>query len=136
MYDTRLAAYFGELVEGGFVIDKSAALAERPSLAVTQPMCKGSLPVGTRDEFQGAENSFVAHALANGGPEVHGSFSTLAKLAIAAPKCGMFDDVAPDVFADWWRAHGARVGIRQGEYIVWDNGDHEAIRPFESRYAN
>jgi len=58
----------------------------------------------------------------------------LARLALAAPECGAFEDVAPDLFADWRRAHGARVGRRFGAVIVWDDGAEEAIRPFARRY--
>ena len=130
-YDRRLAPYYGELVEGGYVLDKRAALEARPGLAVLSPMCKGSLAAGQRDPFCGAEGSIVAQAIAS---EPENPACGLARLALAAPECGAFDDVAPDVFADWWRAHGARVGRRFGGVIVWDDGMTEAIRPFARRY--
>jgi hypothetical protein len=38
-YDRRLAAYLGELVEGGYVLDQRAALRARPGLAVLSPLC-------------------------------------------------------------------------------------------------
>src|SRR5262249_30236498 len=53
---------------------------------------------------------------------------------LAEPHCGAFDEVAPDVFAAWWRAHGASVGRRFGEVIVWDDGTTEGIRPFARRF--
>jgi hypothetical protein len=74
-----------------------------------------------------AVDSIVAQAVA-GEPE--NPACGLARLALAAPECGDFDDVEPDLFAVWWRAHGARVGRRFGAAIVWDDGETEAIRPF------
>src|SRR5205823_1607301 len=122
--------YLGELVEGGYVLDKRAALEKRPGLAVLSPMCRGDLAAGQRDPFGGAEGSLVARAIAS-DPE--NPASGLARLALAAPHCGAFDDVAPDIFAAWWRAHGARVGRRLGEEIVWEDGATEAVRPFARR---
>jgi hypothetical protein len=130
-YDRRLAPYYGELVEGGYVLDKRAALEARPGLAVLSPMCKGNLAAGQRDPFGGAEGSIVAQAIAS---EPENPACVLARLALAAPECGAFDDVAPDLFVDWWRAHGARVGRRFGAVIVWDDGLTETIRPFARRY--
>jgi hypothetical protein len=94
-------------------------------------MCRGNLAAGERDPFRGAEGSLVAQAIAS---DRENPASGLARLALAAPDCGAFDEVAPDVFAAWWRAHGARVGRRRGEVIVWDNGTEEAIRPFARRF--
>lgn len=132
MYDKRISAYYGDVVEGGFVIVKTAILDARPSLAFSSPMCQGNLPLGTRDEFQGAAGSIVAHAIASDGEN---PARGLAAMMIANPKCGAFDFVAPDVYAAWWREAGAKVGVRRGDRIEWDNGDSEAIRPVESRWA-
>src|SRR5262249_24835124 len=92
---------------------------------------RGDLPAGTRDAFRGAEGSLVAQAIAAdpGNPA-----SGLARLAVAAPRCGAFDEVAPDVYAAWWRAHRARVGPRRGDLIAWEDGTEEAIRPFARRF--
>jgi hypothetical protein len=73
----------------------------------------------------------VAQAIAS---EAENPACGLARLALAAPECGAFYDVAADLFANWWRAHGARVGRRFGVVIVWGDGATEAIRPFARRY--
>src|SRR5206468_2612074 len=112
-----------EPVEGGYVLDKRAALEARPGLAVLSPMCKSNLAAGERDPFRGVESSIVARSIAS---EPENPACDLARLALAAPECGAFDDVAPDVFTDWWRTHGARVGRRFGEVIVWEDGTQEA----------
>jgi hypothetical protein len=94
-------------------------------------MCQGNLAAGRREAFGGAEGSIVAQAIAS-DPE--NPACGLARLALAAPDCGAFDDVAADLFADWCRVHGARVGWRRGGVIVWDDGATEAIRPFARRF--
>src|SRR5262249_55869862 len=111
LYDRRLPCYYGELVEGGWVIDKAAVLDPLPGLTVMAARCRGKLVSGRREAFRGAQDSFVAHALA---AQPENGFGGLARLMLAAPDCGAFDDVSPDVFAAWWRQQGARIGQRQG----------------------
>jgi hypothetical protein len=130
IYDRRLSAYFGELVEGGFVIDKAAVLDAKPGLAVMAPLCRGDLPAGRRNVFRERVDPAMAAALSQ--PE---SFGGVALLMAAAPDCGAFDDVSPDVFAAWWAAHGARIGVRRGDRIEWADGTSEAIRPAAERWA-
>jgi hypothetical protein len=130
-YDTRLRPYYGELVEGGYVIDKSAVLDAKPGLVVLSPLCRGSLPPGTRDVFPGANGSIVAQAIAN---ELDNPAAPLARLMLAVPDCGAFDDVAPNVYAAWWAKQGARIGQRQGNKIVWNDGTEGVIPPFAQRY--
>ncbi len=131
-YDRRIAAYFGELVEGGFVIVKTAVLDERPGLAVASPMVRGNLPSGARNPFRAPTDSIIARSMM---ADQNNPARGLAALMMAAPACGAFDDVAPDVYAAWWAEHGARVGVREGDTIVWTDGEREPIRPFASRYV-
>lgn len=132
-YDRRLRPYYGELIEGGYVIDYREVLDERPMLAVRAPMVSGKLPLGAVDRLDAnaARGSLVLRAIA-GEPE--NPASGLATLMIAAPDCGAFDSVAPDVYAAWWRPHGARIGQRRGDRIEWEDGTTEDIRPFDRRY--
>jgi hypothetical protein len=130
-YDRRLRAYLGELVEGGWVIIKTQPLGSNPLLAVMAPLCRGSLAPGMRDVFQGVEGSIVAQAIA---ADTDNPAAPLARLMLAAPQLGIFDQVAPDLYAAWWLSHGARVGQRRGDKIVWADGTEEAIPPFDSRY--
>lgn len=83
------------------------------------------------DACPNAAESLVGQAIA-ACPD--NSASGLAQLMMAAPDCGSFDEVAPDVFAAWWRAHGARIGQRCGDSIVWEDGTREEIRPAQYRY--
>ncbi len=129
MYDRRLSAYYGELVQGGYVIDKAQVLDANPGLAVLAPLCRGGLPAGTRNVFRDRVDPVMGAALSD--PE---SFGGVAALMIAAPECGAFDDVSPDVFAAWWGSRGARVGVRHGDRIEWADGTAEAIRPAAQRW--
>jgi hypothetical protein len=126
-YDTRLALYYKDLREGGYVIDKSVPLGKNPGLAVKSPMCKGCLNPGIVDRMPDPSESIVAQAIAReaGNPASH-----LAKLALATAgsQFGGFDFVAPDLYAAWWLAHGARVGVRVGGTIVWNDGTSEEIQ--------
>lgn len=129
IYDTRLSPYFGELVEGGYVIDKAEVLDRKPGLAISSPMCRGNLAAGTREVCTVKADPVMVGALSQAE-----AFGGLALLLAAAPSCGAFDDVAPDVFAAWWADKGARVGQRQGNAIHWQDGTVEQIRPFDQRW--
>lgn len=133
--DSRLRPYFGELVEGGFVIVKTAILEHRPRLAVLSPLCRGSLAPGQRKAFQMSPDNFVAQAIASADASENPA-AGIARMMLAAPECGAFDDVAPDVYAAWWALHGAKVGQRRGEAIVWQDGTEDAIPPFAQRYRD
>jgi len=130
-YDTRLRAYYGEVVEGGFVIDKSKVLDKKPGLAISSPMCKGCLNPGVVDAMPDPSDSIVAHAIAN---DPNNPMKGLAQLAVATKgKFGGLDFIAPDLFAAWWLEKGARVGKRVGDFIEWTDGK-EQIPKFEERY--
>ncbi len=116
-----LSGYYGELIDGGWVIDKSKPLDARPGLAVMSPMVDGRLADGAVDIFQGVD-SFLGAALSS--PE---AFGGLAQMAVIAPECGAFDYVSPTAFAAWWRDKGARIGQRRGNRVIWEDGAIEEI---------
>ncbi len=131
-YDTRLRAYYGEVIEGGFIIDKREVLARKPGLSVSSPMCKGSMKPGTIDQLGDCSDSFIANAIAN---DPNNPMNGLAKLAIVAKgKFGGMDFVAPDLYAAWWLEKGAKVGTRIVDLILWSNGFSEIIPNFGDRY--
>ncbi len=131
-YDTRIRGYYGELVEGGFVLDKSKILCANPMLAISSPMCKGGMKPGTIDAMGDCSDNFVANAIAN---QSNNPMSTLAQLAIVSKgKFNGLDFVAPDLYAAWWLEKGARVGTRIGGAIHWSDGIIEQIPNFGDRY--
>jgi hypothetical protein len=119
-----LRPYLGELAEGGHVIVKTAVLDERPGLAVRAPLCNGALAQGEKVPFAGCERNMAVQEVASRSDSP------------AAPDCRSFDTVAPDVYVAWWAGHGARVGQRHGDSIVWADGSTEAIPPFASRFED
>jgi hypothetical protein len=136
-YDRRLQPYFGEVIDGGFILDKRAALLARPGLAIGSPMVKGSLPPGTVDRFADrcplydVADSIVLDAIRSDPTNPAAGLATLMQ---DDPACGGCDEVATDVYADGWGKRWARVGRRFGRVVVWDDGQTEQIRPFERRY--
>ena len=136
VYDRRLMPYLGEVVEGGYVLDKRSVLEEKPSLALLSPMCRGDLPAGTvrrfRDSVPHPEESIVAQAIVQ-SPE-HPLRGLVALMLLDGAELESFDEVAPDVFAAWWARRGARVGRRRGNEIVWANGDVTVIPAFARRW--
>lgn len=41
--------------------------------------------------------------------------------------CKSFDLISLDLYAEYWRTRGAKIGIRKGDTIVWENGDVDPI---------
>jgi hypothetical protein len=138
MYDSRLSCYYGDLAEGGFVIDKKAVLETRPGLAVSSPLCDPRLTEDEVDRLADhvTKDSFLLNTFCNEPDSGFHGVACLAKASLASPdkEPGAFDHVSPAALARWWASRGARVGKRQGSYIVWNNGDYEAIRPAVYRY--
>jgi hypothetical protein len=138
IYDSRLQAYLGNVVEGGYVIDNRAVLDRNPGLVLRSPMCEAKLLPGSINRFRDAcpapERSIVAAAIAS-NPE--NGYCGLARLMLACPDAFEgFNFVAPDVYAGWWLQNGARVGERHGKYVLWSDGKEELILAAERRYVD
>jgi hypothetical protein len=113
MYDNRLFPYLGNLLEGGTVIDKRSCKEEDiVQWVIKGPMLKESLPAGHKDGLWGT------------GP-----------IKCEDPKsCSSMDYIALDLYVKLWSDMGARVGTRQGNYIVWNDGEVQTIPSVESRW--
>lgn len=106
------------------VIDKRAVLQQNPCLAIKSPMVNAKLPAGAISRFADIladpADSLVVRSFAQGDSQQRG----LAAMAIAAATTtfGGLDDVAPDVYLEWWRSHGARIGRMDtdGCRILWE----------------
>lgn len=108
--------------EGAIVIDIRAVVTERPLLAITSPMCNPRLKPGTVDKFnQRVDLSDpITKAIVNETTRT----SPGLRLAVAAHKFGSLDMVAVDIYTEFWRGHGARVGRIEGQHIAWEGGHH------------
>lgn len=134
-YDRRTGPYLGELVEGGYVLDKREPLRQRPSLALSSPMVDGRLTAGGVDRFDRdrARGSMVLAGIASDGDN---PAAGLAVMMMDAPAAfGGFDFVAVDVFVSWWAERGAKVGRRVGDVIDWGGGEVTPIPPFDRRFT-
>lgn len=107
-YDNRLENYFHRLMEGGTVIDKRPAFEANFNAAVrgvvSGPMLNPLLPDGT----------------------VNRLFSGNISAQEAGQLSGL-DNVSLDLYLAYWRKLGVRIGKRQGDSIVWEDGTIEPI---------
>lgn len=133
-YDSRITCYYGQLIDGGIVIDRHDVLDKRPSLSISSPMLDSHIKQVSRFADAIATNdNFMLDALSD--PGSFGGLATLAKAATTDKAIGAFDYLPLSQWVAWWKNLGARVGRRVGDNIVWDDGEVDPIRPAESRWA-
>lgn len=106
--DNRLDCYFWRLVDGGTVLDKRPAFKRDDKAAVHEviagPMLDVWLDPGHVDTLMEGKRPL--------GPDER-------------PRA--LDSVALDIHLARWRPLGGRAGTRQGDEIVWEDGEREAI---------
>jgi hypothetical protein len=110
----RLSSYFGDLCEGGIVIDK------RPcpeNVIIRQAYCGAMVQVEMPDNT-------VSRMGGNG-----------LEPCDDAEKAGSMDFIALNLYVNQWRKLGARIGVRRGRTIHWENGEKSPIPAFKDRYA-
>ena len=115
--DKRLFAYLGNLVDGGIVIDKrTVPKHDLVTWVIAGPMMKEALPSGTKDclNFETPRAAPI--------PAKHGD------------KFSSMDYIALDLYVKLWTDLGARVGTRQGNIILWNDGEVQTIPSVESRW--
>lgn len=112
IYDRRLEAYYGDLAEGGLVLDKRPCRENDEFIkrVVCGPMHGQHLPSKTRD-------SWGKHIPCESAKEASG-----------------FDLVSTDLYLSYWRELGAKIGYRKGNYIEWENGEKDEIPSEEDRW--
>lgn len=115
--DRRLSCYYGDVVEGGIILDKRPAFQRDAGAciheAISGPMRKSTLPPGS---FEGWDRKVIPIQ--------------------QAIKIGGFDYVSLDVHVQRWRQLGARVGKRVGMTVQWEDGEIEPIRPEAERWKH
>lgn len=132
-YDRRLRPYLGECIEGGLVVDKRPALFHQNgrekdgagSIAWSAPLVSP-----TMDPDGISRLGKVKEPMLSG---LEGEFRTLAA-ATHDPEFTGMDTVGVNVYAGYWRKHGARIGWRRGDNIEWEDGVTEPIPPPEHRW--
>lgn len=137
-YDRRTAPYLGDVIMGGYVIDKRPAINQHGAgVVLRSPMVDGKLAPGDVDRFDRSRldgaGGFVARAITE---DAENPVAGLAGLMLADPTFGGFDFVAPDQYAAYWGRHGAAVGIRTNDKIVWTDGrEPTPIPAFAERFT-
>ncbi len=128
--DNRLVPYLGDVAEGGYAVDLRPALGgdDCVSLALNSPMADVDLSAGEVDRCP------MPSALLTSG--LGGAYGTLATLKRAKPKWTGLDSVSIVDWLEYWRPAGAKIGQRQGERVLWEDGTETIIPPAELRYRN
>lgn len=88
------------------VLDKQAALIERPALAFSAPMLDPNLK--GMDRFEGRYPG-VRERLAQMRDGLSGGYETVVDLVLNDPRSVAFDYFGPAEYVSWWVAHGAKV---------------------------
>lgn len=112
-------------IDGAVVIDKRPALSgtDAVSVAWSSPLCDPTLA----DEEVNAAPDIPEYMLGPGG--LQGEFLTGAALQVihryteSPDKPGPLDSVSPRLYAEYWREHGARVGVVRDGRIEWEDGE-------------
>ena len=65
---------------------------------------------------------------------LQGVFKQLAPLRATDDKFKGPDSVSPAAYGAYWLKHGAKVGRRVGDKVVWTDGSETVIPPFEKRW--
>ena len=113
IYDKRLSCYYGDVVEGGIVIDKRPCTKRDDfvhSVCIC-PLLKESLPNSTKQDWN---NQLIP--------------CTDARSATS------MEYISLDLYLNFWESLGARIGTRVGDEIVWRDGSKVAIRPESQRW--
>jgi hypothetical protein len=117
IYDTRLACYYGDCVEGAVIVDKRPAFIRdmRAALAAvfSGGMLKRCLPNGTKETFEREIVPIADYSAASG-----------------------FEYVSLDLYLAAWERMGARIGYRRGNQVCWNDGVVEDIYPEAYRWKN
>lgn len=115
--DNRLDCYIGDVIEGGYVIDKRVESLQNIIRHIFgEPRLMTEIPKGKKEVV---------------------TFSPYRRRFVKVKKGEVlksYDGVATDVLVDYWRKLGARIGQRKGDNIVWEDGEVQAIPTVAERW--
>lgn len=100
-------------MEGCILVDAYDILIEHPEYAYASPICDGSLEFGHVSAFpaDGKDSAVFRSVQSSGG---------YAQLLTLCADVGGLDKVAVDVYAQWWRDMGARIGKVENGVVLWE----------------
>lgn len=115
--DKRLSPYYGDLIEGGIVVDKRPCIEKDEARFVNRvylsPLLKKSLPPKTMCKLFEKEEPCED-----------------------VTQCGPIDYISMDLYLDLWRKEGAKIGKRVGNEIHWENGEVSPIPSESMRWSS
>jgi hypothetical protein len=128
----NLSAWFGFMVEGCPVVDRKVVADELGIEAWKDYALQSPVPDCSLTEVAPASTDEVVISLLSPDRMVQ----TLAQLKLSDPAYSQSADRVPiDVWAQWWQDHGARIGHRHGDKVLWMDGQEESIPPFDGRWS-
>jgi len=135
MRSIRLGPELYRLRDGGWVIDKR--LLEPTSEIIRAVISGPSLDIklgdyGERSVFGDQERQALALMMGPGG--LQGDYRAVGATILADPN---FDGkmLGPAAYAEYWSRRGARIGRREGDEIVWSDGEREPVESEDGKWA-
>ena len=118
-YTTHLDDCLDYALESCTILDKSmVAESDLIHNVISGPMVDVSLPPNTVDRFSTKDKQTASKML----PGLGGAYSVLAKAAIeeTPEKYGSLDRLSLDLYVDFWRKLGAKVGTYTNGKVQWE----------------
>lgn len=118
---------FHKLMEGAHFLDKRPLSHEAlVHLVYSGPMLSLSLAPGQDDRFTSTQRATLAEMT----PALSGGFEAIAR-AVINPEWRGLDFIALPEYCRLYMDAGARVGIRRGNFMEWNDGTRTEIPPCE-----
>ena len=115
--EERMKLFLGQVVDSSLVVDQRPA-SGRPDFAknvLRGPMVNVDLPPLLVD----ASNEVDEEVIAACGKDVQDMYA-IVKAMSEGQAIGAFDYVSPEIYAEFWKEQGARVGRVINGSIVWE----------------
>lgn len=120
-FEKRFSEYSNYDFSRTIVVDKRAALEERPFRAFESPLVSCKLAADEVSACPIPDPLFAGALASDPGNSFAGllALQTIHKTQSAQP--GPLDSVSPSAYAAWWKANGARIGRIVDARIVWED---------------
>jgi hypothetical protein len=123
-YDKRIETQYAALVDGGVVVDKRPAFDANLKGAIKEVMDGPLLDMSLAPEAEERcpePSDILLYGLED-------TFQRWAKKRATDKGWKGLDSVGLEVYLRRWRALGARIGVRHGDTIHWEDGEEVAIQ--------
>lgn len=132
-----LPAYYHEVVDGGWVIDKREVLTRDPYLAIRSPLMDPTLADGEVDRLGDVRGTIIAQALLS-ARTADNEFGKLLQIhddiTQHVDDPGPLDTVSLVAYVRWWKDKGARTAYKVSStvettkhFLIWADTGPEQI---------